>query len=66
MLELPRGGKRWFTTARLPQLDSAGRVTLHLRAPNGTYAGPIVVGRRKKGKRAIVGVKAGARLGELT
>jgi hypothetical protein len=59
----------------------AGRVTLHLRAPDGTYAGPIVVrgggGRqgtkaessRRKGKRGkgrvIVGVKAGARLGKV-
>ena len=41
----------------------AKKVTLHLRAPNGTYAGPIVVGG--KGKRAIVGVKAGARLGKI-
>src|SRR2546422_4041405 len=38
----------------------AGRVTLHLRAANGIYAGPIVVGRA--GTRAIVGVKAGAPL----
>jgi len=54
-------------------LDQAGRrefglrppartVTLHLRARDGTYAGPIVVAKRKKGKRAIVGVKAGANL----
>ena len=40
----------------------AQTVTLHLRAPDGTYAGPIVVARQKKGKRAIVGVKAGANL----
>jgi hypothetical protein len=43
----------------------AKRVTLHLRAPKGTYAGPLVVGRKKKGKVAIVGVKAGARLGRV-
>jgi hypothetical protein len=41
------------------------RVTLHLRARNGVYAGPIVVGSEKKGRRAIVGVKAGARLGRV-
>jgi hypothetical protein len=35
-------------------------ITLHLRAEDGTYAGPIVVGRQ--GKKAIVGVKAGAKL----
>jgi len=38
-------------------------VTLHLRAADGTYAGPIVLGKRKKGRRAIVGVMAGANLG---
>jgi hypothetical protein len=40
-------------------------VSLHLRAPNGAYAGPIVVGRKKKGRRAIVGVRAGAKLGRI-
>ncbi|MGH3116918.1 MAG: hypothetical protein ACRDQ2_07350 [Gaiellales bacterium] len=44
---------------------SATRVTLHLRAPNGTYAGPIVVGRRKRGRLSILGVRAGARLGKV-
>jgi hypothetical protein len=43
----------------------AKRVTLHLRAPNGTYAGPVVVGRKKKGKRAVLGVRAGAKLGKI-
>lgn len=43
----------------------ARRVTLHLRAPSGTYAGPIVISR-SKGRRAIVGVKGGARLGRVT
>ena len=38
-------------------------VTLHLRAPTGRYAGPVVVGKR--GKRAVVGVKAGAKLGTV-
>ena len=42
----------------------ARSVTLHLRAPDGTYAGPIVAGRR--GSRAIVGVRAGARLGRVS
>jgi hypothetical protein len=41
----------------------AGRVTLHLEAPDGVYAGPVVVATGKRGKRAIVGVKAGTRLG---
>jgi hypothetical protein len=43
----------------------AKRVTLHLRARNGRYAGPIVVGRKKKGRVAILGVKAGAKLGRV-
>jgi hypothetical protein len=44
----------------------AGRVTLQLRAPNGIYAGPIVIGSDQHGARAIVGVTAGARLGRIT
>lgn len=43
----------------------ARRVTLHLRARDGRYAGPIVIRRAKKGKVAIVGVRAGARLGRI-
>jgi hypothetical protein len=54
----------------------ANKVTLQLRAPNGTYAGPIVVQgggsgkakkskKGKKSKRVIVGVKAGASLGKI-
>ena len=41
------------------------RVTLHLRARNGTYRGPIVVGRARRGRRAILGVPAGAKLGRI-
>lgn len=41
----------------------ARTVSLQLRAPSGTYAGPIVVGR--EGTRAILGVRAGARLGTV-
>ncbi len=41
----------------------AASVTLHLRAPNGIYAGPIVIGR--KGTRALVGIRAGAKLGAI-
>jgi hypothetical protein len=44
----------------------AKRVSLHLRAADGTYAGPVVLGKeRKRGKRTIVGVRAGAKLGEV-
>ena len=41
----------------------ADRVTLHLRAASGKYAGPIVVGIRRG--RAVMGVRAGARLGTV-
>ena len=45
----------------------AGRVTLQLRAANGSiYAGPVVIGSEQHGARAIVGVRAGARLGRIT
>jgi hypothetical protein len=40
-------------------------VTLHLRARGGFYAGPIVVGTRKGGRRTVLGVRAGARLGKI-
>ena len=40
-------------------------VTLQLRAPDGTYAGPIVVAEKEHGERAIVGIKAGAKLGKI-
>lgn len=40
----------------------ARKVTLHLRAPDGTYAGPVVVGARKRGRQALLGLKAGAKL----
>ena len=53
-----RLGQRRFTLA-----PPGRRVTLHLRTPNGAYGGPIVVGR--KGRFAIVGVRAGARLGRV-
>lgn len=43
----------------------AESVTLHLRAKDGTYAGPVVVDRKHEGERAIVGVKAGAELGRI-
>jgi hypothetical protein len=44
----------------------AGRVTLQLRAPDGVYAGPVVIGSDQRGTRAIVGVRAGAKLGRIT
>jgi hypothetical protein len=41
------------------------RVTLHLRTPRGRYAGPIVLGSRKAGRRAVVELRAGGRLGRI-
>lgn len=41
----------------------ADTVTLHLRAADGVYAGPVVV--RGRGSRVVVGVRAGTRLGML-
>lgn len=42
----------------------ASVVTLHLRGPTGRYAGPVVVGT--KGRLAVVGVRAGAKLGTVS
>lgn len=43
----------------------AERVTLHLRDRSGVYAGPIVLRSAARGRRAVVGVRAGARLGRI-
>lgn len=40
-------------------------VTLHLLAKDGTYAGPVVVGSERRGRRAILGVRAGTPLGKV-
>jgi hypothetical protein len=52
------------TTGRFRIRPPDARVTLQLRAPDGTYAGPIVVG--PPANHVIVGVKAGAVLGRIT
>ena len=41
----------------------AARVTLQLRAPDGSYAGPVVVGHG--GGHVLLGVRAGATLGAI-
>ena len=41
------------------------RVSLQLRDRKGVYAGPIVVAKSEDGKQAVVGVKHGAKLGEI-
>ncbi len=47
----------------------AATVTLQLRAPNGVYGGPIVVAVKQRGKRTgkrtVMGVRAGARVGKI-
>lgn len=44
----------------------AREVTLHLRARNGKYAGPVVIAARRGGRRALLGVRTPARLGRIT
>lgn len=66
VIALAANGKAKAVLAKRGQFrlrTPAKRVTLHLRAPDGTYGGPVVV--RRKGRRAIVGVRAGARLGRI-
>jgi hypothetical protein len=53
------------TRGRFRLRPPARSVTLQLRGPDGIYAGPVVVGREKRGRRAILGVRAGARLGRV-
>jgi hypothetical protein len=50
-------------TGRFRVRPPVSSVTLQLRAPNGRYAGPVVAGRA--GKRAILGIRPGARLGKV-
>jgi hypothetical protein len=52
-------------TGRFKVRPPTSTATLHLRGPDGVYAGPIVVGRKDEGKRAILGVEAGANLGRV-
>lgn len=65
VIALASNGKARATAAKgrnFKVTPPAKNVTLHLRSADGVYAGPIVVGAKGK-KRAIVGVKAGAKLG---
>jgi hypothetical protein len=43
----------------------ADGVTVHLRAPDGVYAGPVVVTARQGGKLAVLGLESGAELGRI-
>lgn len=51
------------TGRRFTLRPPATAVTLHLRAPGGRYAGPIVI--RREGKHAVLGVHPGAALGKV-
>jgi hypothetical protein len=69
VIALAAGGRATtvhVTRGRFRLVPPAASVSLHLRAPNGSYAGPLVVARAKRGKRVILGVRAGARLGNVT
>lgn len=58
-------GKTSKASRRFSVRPPAERVTLQLRRRDGVYFGPIVVSTSRKGKRAIFGVKAGAKLGRI-
>jgi hypothetical protein len=49
---------------RFRVVPTAARVTLQLRAPDGTYGGPVVVAPHGP-HQVVVGVRAGARLGVI-
>ncbi|MGB7587270.1 MAG: hypothetical protein WBM00_01025 [Solirubrobacterales bacterium] len=69
VIALAANGKATYVRAsngRFRIRPLANRVTLQLRAPSGIYAGPVVFGSERKGRRAIVGVTAGAKLGKIT
>ena len=66
VIALTSGGKATSVRAgtRTFKLRPPGAaVTLHLRGADGVYAGPLVA--RDEGTRAIVGVRAGAKLGAI-
>jgi hypothetical protein len=60
------GSKRTKPNGKFKLRPPAKRVTLHLRAADGTYAGPVVIDKKgRKGRKAILGLKAGAELGKV-
>ena len=59
-----KAGVKRVAQKRFKVRPPVATVTLQLRSPKGTYAGPVVVGRA--GKRVILGVRPGARLGKIT
>src|SRR4051812_2846453 len=60
-----KAAKATRTSRRFSIVPPAQRVTLHLRGRDGVYVGPVVVDKSRNGKRAVLGVKAGAKLGAV-
>ena len=58
-------GKTVRANPRFKLRPPARRVSLQLWGRDGFYAGPVVVEKRKHGRVAILGVKAGAKLGRV-
>jgi hypothetical protein len=58
-------GKTAQATPKFSLRPPAKAVTLHLRGPDGVYVGPIVITSSTNGKRIVLGVKAGTRLGDI-
>jgi hypothetical protein len=68
VVALAPGGKATSVragTGKFRLRPPAARATLHLRARNGVYAGPVVMQRALAGRRVIVGVRSGAKLGRI-
>ncbi|MEI2718284.1 MAG: hypothetical protein V9E98_15065 [Candidatus Nanopelagicales bacterium] len=66
VLALSAGGRASSLVVRGKQFTlrpPAGTVTLHLQAPNGRYAGPILMERN--GREATLGVRSGVGLGRV-
>lgn len=66
VIALAANGKAASVRGRLSGFSlraPADTVTLHLRDADGVYAGPVVI--RGRGRRVVVGTRAGARLGTL-
>ena len=68
VIAMSAGGKTTAVVAKAGKFElrpPAKTVTLRLRAPNGLYAGPVVVASQQRGGQVIEGIKAGAKLGRI-
>lgn len=69
VIALADGGKASVVASKSGKFklrSPSKRVTLHLRASDGRYGGPIVLGSRDRGRRAFVGLEGAAKLGAIT